>query len=96
MTTPQTVPARYLPVSFDDAREIVADLLGPAWRVLPDGYVSQEDTTYLVRYEPADPNDPGWDLDVLTVEAKNGMVTRIPWQLGVGLPNRMKPISASS
>lgn len=89
-----TTPARTLPLSFDDAREVAADLLGPAFVVLSDGYVSKDGKTYLIRYEERD--GPSWDLDILTIESATGTSTLIPWQLGVGLPNRMDPISAAS
>lgn len=86
-----TTPPRTLPLSFADAREVVAELIGPAFVVREDGY--EDDSTYLVPYEERD--GPSWDLDIITVEKATGWVARIPWFLGKDLPDRMRPVTAA-
>lgn len=86
----------HLPLSFADACVVVQmllnDGLGHPYRVLMDGY--EDDQRYLVRYEEV--GGPSWDLPVILVDKASGWITQLPWRDGVGLPDKMRPVSAAT
>jgi len=80
-------------VSFDQARALVERLMPEGWRTLPDGY--EDDRRYLVRYESTT-GDPGWDLDIITVDKQAGHVIRMPWFIGYQIPESMRPVRSEA
>ena len=78
-------------LTFHDARQLVADVLGPSWRVRRDGW--EDGDRWLVTYEPADRDDPGWDLPILTVAKRGAWVTSTPWQAGIGMTDNMQQVT---